>query len=153
MFSGYYRGGKTQSTIAKLSALIKIHHTTWKVFKYGVFSRPCFLAFGLNTEICRVNLLIQFKYRKIRTRKNFVFGHFSRSANFPGILRCFLWYFLASWENNGVLFYLWWTFADGLVNRGAQLSGWVSWKVHRFWIYFLQQSTWILGRMNLFNPR
>ena len=30
-------------------------------------------------EIYRVNLRIQFEYRKIRTRKNSVVGHFSRS--------------------------------------------------------------------------
>ena len=53
--------------------------TAWKVFKYGVFSGPYFSVFGLNTEIYRVNLRIQFKYRKIRTRKNSVFGHFSCS--------------------------------------------------------------------------
>ena len=51
--------------------------TAWKVLKYGVFSGPYFSVFGLNTEIYRVNLRIQFKYRKIRTRKNSVFGHFS----------------------------------------------------------------------------
>ena len=43
------------------------------------FSGPYFLAFGLNTEIYPVNILIQFEYKKIRTRKNSVFGHFSRS--------------------------------------------------------------------------
>ena len=34
---------------------------------------------GLNTEIYEVNLRIQSQYGKIRTRKNPVFGHFSRS--------------------------------------------------------------------------
>ena len=34
------------------------------------FSGLNFLAFELNTEICRVNLCIQFKYGKIRTRKS-----------------------------------------------------------------------------------
>ena len=42
--------------------------TPWKVPKYGVFSGPYFLVFGLNTEIYRV------------IRKISVFGHFSRSA-------------------------------------------------------------------------
>ena len=64
--------------------------------KYGVFSRPYFLVFrlnteiyvafsgpyfpvfGLNTEIYDVNLRIQSEYRKIRNRKNSVFGHSSR---------------------------------------------------------------------------
>ena len=45
--------------------------TAWKVSKYGFFSGPHFLVFGLNTAICRVNL---------RTEKKSVFGHFSRSV-------------------------------------------------------------------------
>ena len=49
--------------------------------KRGVFSGPYFPIFGLNTEIYRVNLRIQSEYRKIRIRKNSVFGHFSRSDN------------------------------------------------------------------------
>ena len=52
--------------------------TAWKTSKYRVFSGPYFPAFGLNTEIYSVNLRIQSEYRKIRTRKNTVFGHFSR---------------------------------------------------------------------------
>ena len=56
--------------------------TVWKVSKYGVYSGPYFPVFGLNTEIYRVNLLIQSEYRKIRTRKNSAFGHFSHSASF-----------------------------------------------------------------------
>ena len=51
-------------------------HTTWKVSKYEDFSGPYFLVFGLNTERYST---IQSKYRKMRTRKNFVLGHFSRS--------------------------------------------------------------------------
>ena len=59
------------------------HHITgWKVFKYGVSSGPYFPAFGLNMEIYSVNLRIQSEYRKIRTRKNSTFGHFSHSACF-----------------------------------------------------------------------
>ena len=38
----------------------------------------------LNTEIHSVNLRIQSEYRKIRTRKNAVFGHFSRRVCFTG---------------------------------------------------------------------
>ena len=51
-------------------------NTAWKVPKYGVFSGPYFPVFGLNTEIY---LRVQSEYKKIRTRKNSVFGHFSRS--------------------------------------------------------------------------
>ena len=48
--------------------------------KYGVFFRPYFPVFGLKKEIYSVNLSIQSKYRKMRTRKNCVSGHFSRSV-------------------------------------------------------------------------
>ena len=41
-----------------------------------MFSGPYFHVFGLNTEIYH----IQSKHRKIRTRKNSIFGHFSRSV-------------------------------------------------------------------------
>ena len=47
--------------------------TAWKVSKYWVFSGPYFLAYG-------VSLRIQSECGKIRTRKNSVFGHFSRSV-------------------------------------------------------------------------
>ena len=47
--------------------------------KYEVTSGPYFPAFGLNTDIYSVNLSIQSKYRKMRTRNNSAFGHFSGS--------------------------------------------------------------------------
>ena len=47
--------------------------------KYGVISGPYFPVFGLNTEFYSVNLRIQSEYRKIQTRNNPLFGHFSRS--------------------------------------------------------------------------
>ena len=47
--------------------------------KYGVFSGPYFPTFGLNTESYEVSLCIQFECRKLRARKNSVFGHFSGS--------------------------------------------------------------------------
>ena len=43
------------------------------------FSGPHFPVFGMNTETYSLNLCIQSEYGKIRTRKNFLFGHFSRS--------------------------------------------------------------------------
>ena len=46
------------------------------------FSGPYFPVFGLNTDIYRVNLRIQSKYRKIRTKKNSVFRHFSHSDSY-----------------------------------------------------------------------
>ena len=59
----------------------KVIFTVWKVSKYGVFSGPYFPAFGLNTERHGVSLHIQAKCEKIRTRKNTVFGHFSRRVS------------------------------------------------------------------------
>ena len=56
-----------------------VKNTAWKVSKYRVISGWYFPVFGLNAEIYFVNLRIQFEYRKIRTRNNSVFGHFSRS--------------------------------------------------------------------------
>ena len=43
--------------------------------KYRVFSGPYLCEFGLNTES------IQSEYRKIQTKKNSAFGHFSPSDN------------------------------------------------------------------------
>ena len=50
--------------------------------KYGLFSSPYFPAFGLNTERYFVFLRVQSESGKTRTRKNFIFGHFSRSVKF-----------------------------------------------------------------------
>ena len=50
------------------------------MYKYGVISAPYFPVFGSDTEIYGVNLCIQSEYRKIGTRNNSVFGHFSRSV-------------------------------------------------------------------------
>ena len=54
--------------------------TAWNVSKYGDFSGPYFPVFGLNTERHFLSLRIQSECGKIRTRKNSVFGHFSRSG-------------------------------------------------------------------------
>ena len=66
---------------AKLSFLLMFtlftSHITWKVSTYGAFSGPHFPVLGLNIS---VNLRIQSEYRKMRARKNYVFGHFSRSV-------------------------------------------------------------------------
>ena len=51
-----------------------------KIVHMRSFFGSHFPVFGLNTEIYSVNLLIQSEYRKIRTRKYFEFGHFSRSG-------------------------------------------------------------------------
>ena len=63
--------------------------TAWKVSKYWIFSGPYLPAFGLNAESYSISLCIQPKCGKIRTRKNFVFGHFSEvklmTGNFTGV--------------------------------------------------------------------
>ena len=56
-------------------------HTAWKVSKYWVFSGPYFPAFGLNTKRYSVSLCIQSECGKIRTKKNYVFGHFPGGAS------------------------------------------------------------------------
>ena len=61
-------------------AFCKYWTTAWKVSKYGVCCGPHFPVFELNTEIYGVNIHIQSKYRKIRTRNNSIFGHFSSSG-------------------------------------------------------------------------
>ena len=50
-------------------------YTVLKVRKYGVFSGPYFLAF------LYLSFSIQSECRKVRTRKNCVFGHFSSSVS------------------------------------------------------------------------
>ena len=53
--------------------------TVQKVFKYEVFSGPYFPVSGLDMEIYGVNVRFSSKYGKIQTRKNSIFGYFSRS--------------------------------------------------------------------------
>ena len=53
--------------------------TVWNVSKYGDFSASYLPTFGLNTGRYEVSLRIQSECGKTRTRKNSVFGHFSRS--------------------------------------------------------------------------
>ena len=57
-------------------------NTPWKVSKYGAFSGLYIPAFGLNKERYSVSLRIQSECGKIRTKKNSVFGRFSRSESF-----------------------------------------------------------------------
>ena len=54
-----------------------------KCNKYGVFSGLYFPEFGLDTKIYGVNFRIQSEYRRIWTRNNSVFEHFSRSEHSP----------------------------------------------------------------------
>ena len=66
-----------------VASLRLISQTAWKVSKYGVYSGPYFPVFRRITEIYKVNLRIQSEYRKMWTRKNSLFGHFSRSVTNP----------------------------------------------------------------------
>ena len=52
------------------------YNTAWKVSIHEVFSGPCFPVFRLKTEIYSVKS----ECRKIRSRKNSVFGQFSCSV-------------------------------------------------------------------------
>ena len=63
-----YQNGSLQSTFWSFTA--------WKVSKYEVFLGPYFPTFGLRYL---VSLRIQSECGKIRTRKNSVFGYFSRN--------------------------------------------------------------------------
>ena len=56
--------------------------------KYRVFSGPYFPAFGLNMKRFRESLHIQSECAKIWTRKNSVFGHFSRSETVKTPAKC-----------------------------------------------------------------
>ena len=60
---------------AKCISVLCIRSVQIRSYFWSVFS-----CFGLNTEIYFVDLHIQSEYRKIRTRNNSVFGHFSRSG-------------------------------------------------------------------------
>ena len=50
------------------------------------FSGPYFSAFGLNTERYLVSLHVQSECGKMRTKKNSVFAHFSRSDDVCNLL-------------------------------------------------------------------
>ena len=69
----------TQKLRASFSDFLWLAHCE-KCPNTEYFPGPYFPVFGLNTEIYGVNLRIQSKYRKIRTRNNSVFGLFSRSV-------------------------------------------------------------------------
>ena len=71
-----------QTTASKLT---EYFHITQKVHclksvQIRDFSGPYFAVFGLNAEIYGLNLGIQSEYRKVRTIKNSVFGHFSHTG-------------------------------------------------------------------------
>ena len=66
--------------IVKIESSKKSTSSLRKFFHYGVFSGPYIPVFGVNTKIYSVYFRIRSKYRKIGTRENSIFGHFSRSA-------------------------------------------------------------------------
>ena len=72
----------------------------WKVSKYGVFSGPYFLAFGLNTEIYGVNYKRRNKKMHVNFNSNFIKNKTFCTGVFLWILRkgdsgarVFLWIF------------------------------------------------------------
>ena len=75
----YFLTGNLILNFEVLQSELTVYITPWKVSKYGVFSGPYFLTFGLNTERYFVSLRSQSKCGKIRTRKSSVFGHISHS--------------------------------------------------------------------------
>ena len=62
-----------------LCFLLKSHYA--KSVQIGSFFWSVFPVFGLNTGRYSISLRIYFECRKIRTRKNSVFGHFSHSES------------------------------------------------------------------------
>ena len=70
--------------------------------KYGVFPGPYFPVFELNTKTYGVNRRLQSKYRKLRTRKSYVFGHLSHSDYDALLFKDRIKTFLYNKENNGV---------------------------------------------------
>ena len=67
---------KNINWILLLNHVIRVKNHCVKSVQVKRFSGPYFPVFGLNTKIYPVNLGIQSKYGKIRTRKSSVFGHF-----------------------------------------------------------------------------
>ena len=74
------------------------HHSV-KSVQIRRFFGPFFPLFALNIEIYSVNFCIQSEYRKMWTRKNLKFGHFSRSALVVA--------FLEKYQFSGKLFLDW----------------------------------------------
>ena len=119
----------------------------WNVSKYGAFSGPYLPAFGLNTERYEVSLRIQSEWGKIRTRKNFLFGHFSYSVrkllfhitqlHFPKILmntvlhiQVILEHSIQSWSLKKLL-----DCSDNIVSA-SRLIGDIFWQEQYLFIYF-----------------
>ena len=63
----------------KLMSYIRRSTNCVKSVQIRIFSGPCFPAFGLNMERYGLSVPSQSEWRKIRTRKNSVFRHFSYS--------------------------------------------------------------------------
>ena len=60
-------------------------YTIWNVPKYENFSGTYFPIFGLNMEICGVNIRIKSECGKIRNRKNSLSEYFSRSVIYSSL--------------------------------------------------------------------
>ena len=62
-----------------LDEALIVFHTLHEKCPNTQFFLVCIFLYSDCTEIYSINLCIQSEYKKIRTRKNSVFGHFSRS--------------------------------------------------------------------------
>ena len=132
MFSGYYAKGKTQSTIAKslpiqcifkscIEIKIKLNFyfytSFWGLKRFYKGLKRLRKTFWDTTKKCENKNLtyffsssgIEMGRVKYSDKDTPIFrGHRDIICDI-GTSRYFLWCLLASWENNGVLFYLWWT--------------------------------------------
>ena len=112
-------------------------NTAWNVSKYGVISGPYFPVFGVNTATYSVNRRIQFKYRKMQTRNNFVFDRFSRSVyNSYTLCRTSLSFF-DFWNYAIVVNFLVLRHLDSLLIVRYVLSHFISWHSQSIFIHLL----------------
>ena len=90
-----HRSMQTRSFLKHLY-LLQRHHCV-KSVRIQSFSGPYIPAFGLNTKIYSVNLRIQSKCRKIRTRKTSNTDAFLRSKVLPTVARTHFFKSQMSW--------------------------------------------------------
>ena len=79
LFMSEYVSAIATAAVASATARFPLY-TIWNVSKYENFFSTHFPIFGLNTEICGVNIRIKSEYGNIRNRKNSISGYFSRSV-------------------------------------------------------------------------
>ena len=100
---------------------IQLHSYCVESVQIWSLSDPYFPVLGLNTEIYGV---VQSEYRKIRTRKNSVFGHFSRSVGRYGH------------ENKGLRFFIIKVKQGWKLLRTQNIQHGELWKKKRLWYLY-----------------